>query len=199
MILKNNCLDNVINMGQSWGFEKKHACQVSRISLMLFDHLQNLHRMGNTERLWIEIAAILHDAGKNINKECHHKLARDIIVDCSFLPFGRKQRKIIGLIARYHRGRLPDDKHKYFNQLDDESRKYVCKLAAILRIADGLVHGTSKKIKNLTCSINRHTITVHLECTEHLDIVKARKKANLFEETYTKNLIFCKSNKLIYS
>ncbi len=188
--MNNKFLNNVINMGQSWGFNKKHACQVSRITQMLFDQLQDLHHMGNTERLWIEVAAILHDVGKKINKESHNKLTRDIIVDCSFLPFGRKERKMIGLIARYHRGRLPNDKHKYFNQLDDESRGYVCKLAAILRIADGLVHGNSKIIKNLTCSINRQTITVYLECTKNINIIKALKKADLFEKSYMRNLIF---------
>ena len=184
--MKKSFLNNIIDAGQFWGFNKKHARRVSKIALLLFDELQDLHHMGNTERLWLETAAIFHDVGKSINRESHHKLARDIIFDCTFLPFGRKERKMIGLIARYHRGQLPEDNHKYFKQLDEESKEYVCKLAAILRIADGLA---SKVIKSFSCSINNHTITIHLECTKNTNVLKAIKKADLFEEIYMRNLI----------
>ena len=190
MVLRNKLIDNVISLGQLHAFGEKHALQVSRIALRLFDQLQKLHRMGNTEKLWLEIAALLHDVGKNQNRQIHHKLARDMIVDCSFLPFGKKERKIVGLVARYHRGNWPSKNHKYFNQLDAESKRYVMKLAAILRIADGLGNGTSKIIKDLTCGIRDFEIMVHLKCTENIDLSKAVRKATLFEAVFDKTLMF---------
>ena len=179
-ILKTKLFDNIINLGRSAGFNERHALGVNETALMLFNQLQDLHRMGNTERLWLETAALLHDIGKSKNREIHHKLARDFITGFSDLPFGKKERKIIGLIARYHKGSHPSREHKYFGQLDAESRHYIRKLASILRIADGLVSGKSK-IKALDCNINKQEITVNLKCKKNISLNKAIKKADLFE------------------
>ena len=176
-------------MGRSVGFDEKHALDVNEIALKLFDEFQDLHRMGNTERIWLETAALLHDAGKPQNREIHHKLARNMIEDFSDLPFGREERKIIGLIARYHRGSLPDKKHKYFGQLDMESTNYVVKLASILRIADGLVSGKSK-IKSLNCEIRKNEITLNLICKKSISLYKAIKKTDLFNQVFRKSMIF---------
>ena len=37
-------------------FEQQHAVQVAKLSLKLFDKLQPLHRMGNSERIWLRVA-----------------------------------------------------------------------------------------------------------------------------------------------
>ena len=187
--MKTKLFHNIISLGRSAGFNERHALGVNKTALMLFDQLQDLHRMGNTEKLWLETAALLHDVGKSKNREIHHKLARDVITDFSDLPFGRKERRIIGLIARYHRGSLPSMEHKHFGQLDAESRHYIRKLASILRIADGLVSGKSK-IKALDCNINKQEITVNLKCKKNISLNKAIKKANLFEYVFGKSVIF---------
>ncbi len=189
MILRNKLLDNIISMGRSAGFDERHALDVNIITLTLFDQLQDLHRMGNTERIWLETAALLHDAGKPQNSEIHHKLVMDMIADFSVLPFGKKERNIIGLVARYHRGSTPSEKHKHFAQLDIESRNYVVKLASILRVADGLVSGKSK-IKSLICNIRGSKIIIHLNCKKNIPLCKAIKKADLFEQVYGKSLVF---------
>ena len=187
--MRNKLFDNVINLGRSVGFHERHAVDVTKIALSIFDQLQNLHRMGNTERLWLETAALLHDVGKPENKDIHHKLARDTIADFSTLPFRRKERKIIGLIARYHRGCMPSREHKSFGGLDTESRHYIRKLAAILRIADGLVSGKSK-IKSLFCEINKREIIIHLICRKNISLNKAVKKANLFVHIFSRSVVF---------
>ena len=187
--LRTKLFDNIINFGRSVGFNERHALDVNKIALAIFDQLQDVHRMGNTERLWLETAALLHDVGKSENRETHHKLARDVISDFTSLPFGKKERKIIGLIARYHRGGFPDREHKSFKELDAESRHYIRKLASILRIADGLVSGKSK-IKKLACEIRKREIVIRLKCRKNISLNKAVKKANLFVHIFSRSVIF---------
>lgn len=189
LILRNKLIDNIIIMGRSKGFDERHALDVNEIALTFFDQFQDLHHMGNTERIWLETAALLHDIGKRQNREIHHKLARNIIIDFSVLPFGKEERKIIGLVARYHRGSLPDEKHKYFGELDKESRDYVIKLASVLRIADGLVSGKSK-IKSLICDIGSREIVINLKSKKSINLYKAAKKADLFEQVFGKSVVF---------
>ncbi len=186
--MKNQFFDNIINLGRSEGFDEIHALAVNKIALTIFDHLQDLHHMGNTERLWLETAALLHDVAKPKNRENHHKLARDMIVGFADLPFGIKERKLIGLIVRYHRGCLPNETHKYFGQLDTESRDYVMKIASILRIADGLVSGKSD-ITSLNCYIRQCEITAYLKCKSNISFRKVIKKADLFEKVFRKSFV----------
>ncbi len=186
--MKNQLFDNIINLGRSEGFNEIHALNVNKIALTIFDQLQDLHHMGNTERLWLETAALLHDVAKSKNRENHHKLARDMIVGFTDLPFGIKERILIGLIARYHRGGLPNETHKYFSQLDTESKEYVVKIASILRIADSLVSGKSN-ITSLNCYIRDFEITAYLKSISNISFRKVIKKAELFEKVFRKSFV----------
>ncbi len=186
--MRNQLFKNIINLGRSEGFDELHALDVNQIALRIFDQLQYLHHMGNTERLWLEIAALLHDVAKPKNRENHHKIARDMIAGFTDLPFGINERKLIGLIARYHRGALPSETHKYFRELDTESKEYVVKIASILRIADGLVSGKSN-IAALNCYIRDFEIVAYLNCIGNISFRKVIKKAELFEKVFRKSFI----------
>ena len=181
-------IDEVIGLGSRKEFEQEHAVQVAKLSLRLFDALQPLHRMGNTERIWLRIASLLHDVGKSISGAFHHKASRDIIVKQAELPFRKRVRRIIGLVARYHRGTLPKDSHKYYRRLDDESKQCVCKLAALLRLADALDAEHKDKVTNLTCEIRRSRVILYLLLDDETDLKKVSRKADLFEQVYDKQV-----------
>ena len=59
---------------------KKHAEEVRKLSLQLFDQLKDYHLCGETERFFLECAAILHDIGYAINEKKHHKHSLRLIL-----------------------------------------------------------------------------------------------------------------------
>ena len=188
--MKKGLTDNLIDFGRINDFDKKHALMVADLSLKLFDQMQPLHRMGNTERLWLYVAAMMHDVAKNVDNRMHHKMARDAIIEFEFLPFGIKEQVMVGLIARYHRGVLPDKRHKYYKNLDAESKRYVEKLAAILRIADGLCGNSQTFVHSVKCSIKTNDVVINIKCAAYLDISKALRKTDLFEGVFGKMCLF---------
>jgi exopolyphosphatase/guanosine-5'-triphosphate,3'-diphosphate pyrophosphatase len=177
-------VEDVIELGKNHDFDEEHSLQVSKLSLRLFDEFQSLHRMGNSERIWLRLASLLHDIGKSKNGHLHHKASRDIIVKESDLPFRKKVRKMIGLIARYHRGELPTDTHKYYRRLDDESKQCIRKLAAILRLADALDAEHKQMVSSLTCTIRNDRIILYILTRDETDLRKVTRKADLFEQVY---------------
>jgi exopolyphosphatase/pppGpp-phosphohydrolase len=184
-----NILQQVVDFGSSIRNEREHPVCVCRLACRLFDELQDLHRMGNTERIWLQAAAVLHDIGKALDGQDHNKKSRDIIISAKKLPFGKKERVIIGLVARYHRGPAPKKYHKYFRSLSKEQRSYIKKLAALLRLADGLDGNHKGAVYNLSCNISEDNIIIRPETAEQFDPIKAAKKSDLLEETLNRQVV----------
>jgi len=178
-----------MEFGLSIRNERQHPIQVCRLCCMLFGELQSLHRMGNTERIWLQTAALLHDVGKSICAKGHNKKSQDIIIKSSGLPLNKNERKIIGLIARYHRGALPGQCHKYYAKLDAESRYYVKKLAALLRLAEGLDGNHRGSVTDLSCHITEDNIVLCPETEGVFNPQKAIVKADLLEDVLGRKVI----------
>ena len=177
-------LEEAIELCGGNDFEQQHAVQVAKLSLKLFDKLQPLHRMGNSERIWLRIASLLHDVGKSVSGEFHNKASRDIIVNEANLPFRKRVRKIIGLVARYHKGTMPKDTHKYYKKLNEDDRRCVRMLAGMLKLADGLDAGHKELVTDVACDIQRKRIVLYVLGGDGVDLNKAVKKADLFEDVF---------------
>ncbi len=184
-----NLLQNIAEFGLSVRNERQHPIHVCRLCCILFDELQELHHMGNTERIWLQTAALLHDIGKSICGKDHNKKSRDIVIDSSQLPFEKHERKIVGLIARYHRGALPNRNHKYYGKLDSESRYYIRKLAALLRIADGLDGNHRSSVNHVSCQITEDNIILYPETYGVFNPRKALSKSDLLENIFDRKVI----------
>ena len=90
-----NFFQDIIEFGLSVRNECQHPIQVCQLSCKLFDELQSLHHMGNTERIWLQVAALLHDIGKSICDEDHHRQSRDMIINAAELQLDKKARSIL--------------------------------------------------------------------------------------------------------
>jgi exopolyphosphatase/guanosine-5'-triphosphate,3'-diphosphate pyrophosphatase len=181
--------DGFSGPGAADAVEEQHAVRVSALALRLFDALQPLHRMGNTERIWLRAAALLHDVGKSEDPKRHHKVAFRTIRDCGELPFRREERLIVALVARYHRGPLPRRRHRYFGALAADEQRCVARLASLLRLADGLDKGRSCVVEDVSCEIRPVSVVLKVSSRNLLAVDKVLRKAELFEETFDKRVV----------
>ncbi len=179
-------MDAVLAMARSCRYEQEHTHQVTRLAVELFDQLKDLHGMGPQERLWLQYGAILHDIGWIDGRQSHHKRALELIIADPRLPFERRERTIVGLIARYHRGALPDPEHKYFGNLAAADQRRVGVLAGILRVADGLDRSHLSLVRAVRCEVSKQSIGMVCEADESSDeeMAAAKKKADLLEAVW---------------
>lgn len=184
-------LDAVMAFARDCNYEPEHTHRVTDLALALFDQLQNLHGLGLQERLWLQYGALLHDIGWIEGQQGHHKTSLRLILAAPGLPFERRERRIVGLIARYHRRAVPSERHKYFNRLSREDQQRVRVLAGILRVADGLDRTHTNVIRSVTCEVTSREIRLACEAggPAEEEIAAAEEKADLLESVFDRRCV----------
>lgn len=153
-------LHTCVGLAQTCAYDATHTNQVARLALRLFDELAGIHHLNQKARYYLLCASILHDIGWIEGLKNHHKVALRIIMTTTILPFGNKERLIIGSIARYHRSALPDLHHDHYAALEPRLRLLVNHLAAILRLADGMDRSHRARVHDLNCEVTHKKIFI---------------------------------------
>jgi putative phosphoesterase len=184
-------LKAVLYLAESCEYEVGHTHQVTQLALRLFDELSYLHQLGEEERSWLHMGALLHDIGWIEGQKGHHKTALRIILKTKLLPFDNRERLLIGSIARYHRGALPKKKHDHFATLKPSQRQVVSVLAAILRVADGLDRSHQNLIQDLSCEVTPKQILVRCSVLRPAELEReiAMRKGQLLEKVFKRDLV----------
>src|SRR5437868_7921169 len=177
-------LDGLRAFGRRCGYREEHAEQVAQLSLSLFDQTRELHRLGEEERSILHAAAMLHDVGAFVSYNRHHKHTYYLLYHADLPGFTDRERELIATIARYHRRSPPKDRHAEFQRLTPDERIVVRRLAALLRVADGLDRGHRRHVRAVTVKRRgkRLDIDVLAEAGSELEVWSAGQKADLLEE-----------------
>ncbi len=136
--LSHQILSAAHSLGRKYKYDEGHADRVRELAELLFVNLKAEQHMTDTHRLYLQVAALLHDIGLFIDSRSHHKHSYYLISQSALFGVRRKELEIIANIARYHRRALPQQSHAPFMALDRDDRMIVSKLGAILRVANSL-------------------------------------------------------------
>jgi len=170
--------------GRRCGYRESHADQVAALSLSLFDQTRVIHRLGDEERALLQAAALLHDVGAFVSYNRHHKHSYYLLYHADLPGFTDRERELVATIARYHRRSAPKDRHELFQVLAPEERIAVRRLAALLRVADGLDRGHRNNVRGVRVTRGRRGLQVEVFAGEggELEIWAAQQKADLLAE-----------------
>ncbi|MCF8261032.1 MAG: Ppx/GppA family phosphatase [Melioribacteraceae bacterium] len=155
-------LASVTQLSQSSKYDRDHCIQVSKLALLLFDELFELHGLSQKYRDYLKFASILHDIGYHISHSKHHKHSEYIIRNSELLGFTENDIYTIASTARYHRKSHPKKSHSDYMNLPKKNREVVKILAGILRIADSLDRTHSNIIKSLCCKLSPSEIVLEV-------------------------------------
>lgn len=181
---------SVFELGRRCNFDEKHALQVAKLALSLFDQLQALHDMGPRERELLEYAALLHDIGWHIGHSGHHKHSLYLIKNGDLEGFSPIELDILANTARYHRKSMPKKSHPDYVALDARSRDLVWKLSSFLRIADALDRGHYGNVTALRTILRENSVSILVTTSAdpELELWAARLKGDMFRATFERQL-----------
>ena len=159
-------------MLDKYGKDKAHANEVKRLSLIISDEVyKKITEISQIEREYLEAASLLHDIGYFIEPQSHNKHSMEMIIKEGLYGFDDREAKIIGCIARYHRGGLPDKhEHEIYGSLEKKDRKIVKRLGGILKLADGLCK--EKKDRKIVKRLGGILKLADGLCKDHLNLFK---------------------------
>jgi len=119
----------------------RHSQHVATLARQVFDGLEKIGLMGIADplnaRTILMTAAFLHDVGLAKDNKSQHKTSSRMIQKLAPpLGWSLADLLMVAAIVRFHRGALPQARHKALRGLAPEQRQILKLLAGILRFAD---------------------------------------------------------------
>jgi exopolyphosphatase / guanosine-5'-triphosphate,3'-diphosphate pyrophosphatase len=173
----------VLDFARRHAWDEPHCRRVTALALSLFDQTGPLHGLGPSERGLLEVAGLLHDVGYAVSQSAHHKHSLYLIRNADLDGFTPRERELVANIARYHRKALPAGRHAEYMALDDADRALVRRLAALLRLADGLDADHFQVVEAATVVDRGDHVRLELRARDapDLDLWAAERNGDLFE------------------
>jgi exopolyphosphatase/guanosine-5'-triphosphate,3'-diphosphate pyrophosphatase len=173
-------------LARRYHVDESHTENVVQLAIKIFDQMPSEHGLFSRERLYLELAAILHDIGYFVSNSSHHKHGHYIVENSEIFGLAREDIQIVSNVVRYHRGSIPLRSHPEFNSLSREMRLVVMKLAAILRVADSLDRSHTQKITDVSLEFEDRNVLLNVQSTKDLEVERyaLSSKGKYFEEVY---------------
>jgi Exopolyphosphatase len=183
---------SVQSLARRCSWPEAHSRHVARLALELFDQTRELHHMDDEDRELLEYGALLHDIGEHVAHEGHDRHAAYLVRHGNLRGLTPAAISVITGLVRWHRRGDPKSNDELVGTLDPEGRDRVRRLAALLRIADGLDRGRKQVVTSVHARIGPELVLLHVRSSgdPELELWGARRKRELFERVFSRELEF---------
>lgn len=161
-----------LNISKRYMGSRKRAETLSKITGTIFDSMKKIHGLGKRERLYLEIATILHDCGKYVSMTNIGENSHNIIMATEIIGLSHLERKIVANVVRFNHSPFI-----YYGQqkngdpgLEREDYLTVAKLTAILRLANSLDRSHKQKMKGVKASLQEQELVLTVETLEDITL-----------------------------
>ena len=172
---------------RNYGQGPAHALQVSKLALKIYDELVRLRLLNDNpeDRVILEASAVLHDIGHP--QEPHHEVGFDFLADeipklTAHDPISNGALSTLLTSVLWHDERS-NLKHGSIEIVD---RNRTEKIAAIIRVADGLDMPGRSPVENIELSIEDQRLRFRVVSRHSVDlqIEQAKLKSDLMKSTF---------------
>lgn len=183
---------SVQSLARRCSWPEAHSRHVAKLALQLFDQTRELHHMDDEDRELLEYGAILHDIGEHVAHEGHDRHAAYLVHHGNLRGLTPASISVLTGLVRWHRRGDPKANDDLVGKLEPDQRDRVRRLAALLRIADGLDRGRKQIVTSVQARIGPELVLLHIRSNgdPELELWGARRKRELFERAFERELEF---------
>jgi CHAD domain-containing protein len=176
----------IVQLGARFHIEQPHVGHVADLAVRIFDGFFPLEGLRRKDRAMLFAAAYLHDIGYADDPENHVEAGTRLLLENPVGGFSPGEWKTIVATALLHRRNWrPVLTHELVASLTEKQLGRALRLAAILRIADGLDHSHIQDARIRYCRREGDVDQVGVECGWYPDNIPwAEGKADLWAEVF---------------
>ncbi len=177
-----------VNISRRYMGSKRRSDILENFTTVIFDSMKRLHGLGKRERLYLRLAAILHDCGKYISMVNIGETSFQIIMATEIIGLSHQEREIVANIVRFNHSKFVYEGQ--WTGTGGQSRELlltVAKLTAILRLANSLDRSHKQKLNGLKAVIKENKLILTVDAREDMALEKGffRANADFFKEVFS--------------
>lgn len=162
-----------------------HARHVADLALAVFDATRSLHAVPKGQRGLLEVGALLHNVGMTTDPPQHHIVGRDIVLGAQLDGFDEDERAVVACLVSFHRKKVRPNLEPAYLRLSKRHQQVALRLAAILRVADGLDYSESQATRIADCQIDTTGVCLQLSGPHAAsDGARAVEKSDLWQKAF---------------
>lgn len=177
---------SALAVARKYRVDRRHAQAVAELAVRLFDQLAPEHGLRPRHRLLLRVASLLHEVGGFVSNRSHHKHSYYLIANSEIFGLSREEHIVVAHVARYHRRATPQPDHLEYMALPRDKRIVVSKLAALLRVADGLDRVHATQVRDFRCDRLNDELVLHIPGVADLTLERhaVQQKSDLFMDIF---------------
>lgn len=176
-----------INISKRYMGSRKRAETLENISITIFDAMKKIHGLKKRERLYLRLAAILHDCGKYISMVNIGETSYQIIMATEIIGLSHTEREIVANVVRFNHSPFVYYGQQTTRGLDRDAYMIVAKLTAILRLASGMDRSHKQKLSGLKGTLKDNQLLLTIDTQEDITLEKGffEDREEFFKEVFS--------------
>ena len=176
-----------VNISKRYMGSRKRSEILENFTMTIFDSMKKVHGLGKRERLYLRLAAILHDCGKYISMVNIGETSFQIVMATEIIGLSQQEREIVANVVRFNHSKFVYNAQEASLDWNRESFLMVAKLTAILRLANSLDRSHKQKLKGLKAVLKENQLVLTVDTQEDITLEKGFFEANgdFFKEVFS--------------
>lgn len=178
-----------MNISKRYMGSRKRSETLEKIATTIFDSMKKVHGLGKRERLYLQIATLLHDCGKYVSLVNIGETSYNIIMATEIIGLSHQEREIVANIVRFNHSPFKYYRQLVGNDIDKDAYLIVAKLTAILRLANSLDRSHKQKMKGVKASLHENELVLTIDSQEDITLENCffQQRAEFFREVFSIN------------
>jgi exopolyphosphatase/guanosine-5'-triphosphate,3'-diphosphate pyrophosphatase len=178
-----------MNISRRYMGSRRRAETLENLTTIIFDSMKKIHGLGKRERLYLRLAAILHDCGKYISLVNIGETSYNIIMATEIIGLSHAEREIVANVVRYTHSAF--DYYKGLQnsgtELDRESYLVVAKLTAIIRLANSMDRSHKQKMNGVKAVLKDNELILSVDTQEDITLESGffHRRSEFFREVFS--------------
>lgn len=173
-------------MAKKYESDLKHTSNVEKLCMLIFDSIKKISGLSRRDRLLLQVSSILHDCGKYVNMMNGAENAYYLMMNTEIIGLSEEEKRIAANVIRYNSSAEVPEFSRVEGEITHENYVRMLKMAAILRLANGMDRSHLQRIQDIRVTIKGHELKIMANTIYDITLEQGLmdRRAHFFEQIF---------------